>query len=76
MSGFSDYGASQCGNPRGIVGSIVTWAMNRLIYRKDQYPQKSAAILKNHLPQMDEKILDRMGHGQFLHEHPAEYANG
>lgn len=29
MGKFSDYCASQCGNPRGIVGSIVTWAMNR-----------------------------------------------
>ena len=29
MSRFSGYWASQCGNPRGIVGSIVTWAMNR-----------------------------------------------
>lgn len=29
MSRFSDYWASQCGNPRGIVGSMITWAMNR-----------------------------------------------
>ncbi|MCH5271758.1 MAG: hypothetical protein J1E83_13640 [Lachnospiraceae bacterium] len=29
MSRFSDYWASQCGNPRGIVGHLVTWAMNR-----------------------------------------------
>ena len=29
MGGFSDYLASQCGNPRGVVGKIMTWAMNR-----------------------------------------------
>ena len=42
---------------------------------REPYPRKSAAILKNHLPQMEEKIFDGMGHGQHLHEHPAEYAN-
>ena len=30
MSKFGDYWASQCGNPRGVVGSIMTWAMNRV----------------------------------------------
>ena len=29
MSKFSDYWVSQCGNPRGIVGRLVTCAMNR-----------------------------------------------
>lgn len=29
MSKFGDYWAAQCGNPRGIVGKIMTWAMNR-----------------------------------------------
>ena len=29
MGRFSDYWASQCGNPRGIAGRLVTWAMNR-----------------------------------------------
>lgn len=29
MGKFSDYIASQCGNPRGAVGKIMTWAMNR-----------------------------------------------
>ncbi|MCH5194841.1 MAG: alpha/beta hydrolase [Oscillospiraceae bacterium] len=40
----------------------------------ESYPRKSAAILKNYLPQMEEKVFDGMGHGQYLHEHPAEYA--
>ena len=30
MSRFSDYLASQCGNPRGAIGKILTWAMNRI----------------------------------------------
>lgn len=29
MGKFGDYWASQCGNPRGLIGKIVTWAMNR-----------------------------------------------
>ena len=41
---------------------------------KEPYPKKSAAILKKHLPQLEEKVFDKMGHGQYLHEHPAEYA--
>ena len=30
MSRFSDYLASQCGNPRGAIGKIMTWGMNRV----------------------------------------------
>lgn len=41
---------------------------------REAYPQKSAAILKKYLPQMEEKVFEDMGHGQYLHEHPAEYA--
>ena len=29
MSRLGDYFASQCGNPRGIMGRILTWSMNR-----------------------------------------------
>lgn len=29
MSKFGEYWATQCGNPRGIIGRIMTWAMNR-----------------------------------------------
>ena len=42
---------------------------------RESYPKKSAAILKNYLPHMEEKVLEGMGHGQYLHEHPSEYAN-
>lgn len=41
---------------------------------REPYPRKSAAILKNYLPQMKKKVFKDMGHGQYLHEHPAEYA--
>ena len=29
MEKLGDYLASQCGNPRGVIGKIMTWAMNR-----------------------------------------------
>ncbi len=29
MSRFGDYWASQCGNPRGVIGIVITWVMNR-----------------------------------------------
>ena len=29
MSKLGEYIASQCGNPRGVVGKIMTWSMNR-----------------------------------------------
>ena len=38
------------------------------------YPKKSAALLKKYLPQLKEIEFEDMGHGQFLHEHTAEYA--
>ncbi len=37
-------------------------------------PEKSEKILREHLPQMDIEVFEGMGHGQFLHEHPKEYA--
>ena len=40
----------------------------------EKYPQKSAALLKNLLPEMTERVFPSMGHCQFLHEHPDEYA--
>lgn len=29
MSKIGDYFASQCGNPHGLIGRLMTWAMNR-----------------------------------------------
>ena len=42
---------------------------------RESYPKKSAIILKKYLPQLEEKVFREMGHGQYLHEYPCEYAN-
>jgi len=42
----------------------------------EPYPQKSARILKEYLPQLETNVFPGMGHGQYLHEHPKEYAEG
>lgn len=39
------------------------------------YPKKTAALLKKVLPGMTERVFPGMGHCQFLHEHPEEYAS-
>lgn len=52
MSRFSDYLASQCGNPRGIIGKVMTWGMNRVngfMYN---------GIVKNLDLSEDTKVLD------------------
>lgn len=52
MGSFSDYWASQCGNPRGTVGRIITWAMNQV--NKVMYQ----GIIENMKPSEGMKILD------------------
>lgn len=52
MSKIGDYCASQCGNPRGIIGKIMTWGMNRA--NKVMYQE----IVKNMKLSNDTKILD------------------
>ena len=41
---------------------------------REKYPQKSAVLLRKYLPQMEERVFNKMGHGQYLHEHSSEYA--
>ena len=41
---------------------------------EEPIPEKSEKILREYLPQMKIEVFDGMGHGQFLHEHPKEYA--
>ncbi len=41
---------------------------------EEPYPKKSAALLKKLLPGMTERVFANMGHCQFLHERPKEYA--
>ena len=41
---------------------------------EEPIPAKSEKILGEYLPQMKTEVFEGMGHGQFLHEHPNEYA--
>ena len=41
---------------------------------QEAYPKKGAALLKEYLPKMTERVFPGMGHCQFLHEHSEEYA--
>lgn len=41
---------------------------------EDPIPEKSEKVLIEYLPQMETEVFEGMGHGQFLHEHPKEYA--
>ena len=41
---------------------------------EEPIPGKSEKILREYLPQMKTEVFEGMGHGQFLHEHPKEYA--
>lgn len=42
--------------------------------RQEQVPEISQDNLMKYLPQMKVEIFEGMGHGQYLHEHPAAYA--
>ena len=52
MGKFGDYWASQCGNPRGLVGRVMTWGMNRA--NKVMYQ----GIIENMKPSEGMKSLD------------------
>ena len=41
---------------------------------EEPIPEKSEKILREYLLQMETEVFEGMGHGQFLHEHPQEYA--
>ena len=41
---------------------------------EEPIPAKSEKRLREYLPQMKTEVFEGMGHGQFLHEHPKEYA--
>ena len=41
---------------------------------EEPIPGKSEKILREYLPQMETEVFEGIGHGQFLHEHPQEYA--
>ena len=54
---------------RGTSSKVEFWRGSQEVY-----PKKGAALLKTCLPAMTERVFPRMGHCQFLHEHPKEYA--
>ena len=54
---------------KNTSSAVAFWRGSR-----EAYPKKSAAQLKKYLPTMTERVFPDMGHCQFLHEHPEEYA--
>lgn len=57
-------------NIKYYKGTVVFWRGSN-----EQYPRKSAALLKKYLPALEDVEIEHMGHGQFLHEHSDEYAD-
>ena len=55
---------------RNYKGAVLFWRGSN-----EQYPRKSAALLKKYLPDLIDVELANMGHGQYLHEHSDEYAS-
>jgi len=56
-------------NLRNTASRVEFWRGSREVY-----PKKGAALLREHIPAMTERVFPDMGHCQFLHEHPEEYA--
>lgn len=56
-------------NLRNTSSLVEFWRGSREVY-----PEKSVALLKKQLLAMTERVFPQMGHCQFLHEHPEEYA--
>ena len=54
---------------RNTSSTVEFWRGSR-----EPYPEKGAALLKKVLPSMTKRVFPDMGHCQFLHEHPEEYA--
>lgn len=54
---------------RNTASSVEFWRGSR-----EAYPKKGAALLREHIPAMTERVFPNMGHCQFLHERPEEYA--
>ena len=57
-------------NIKNYKGTVLFWRGSN-----EQYPRKSAALLKKYLPAMMDVEIELMGHGQYLHEHSDEYAS-
>lgn len=55
---------------RDYKGIVLFWRGSN-----EQYPRKSAALLKKYLPDLIDVEIENMGHGQYLHEHSDAYAS-
>lgn len=56
-------------NLKNFTNPVLFWRGSN-----EPLPMKSETILKKHLAQMNSEVFEKMGHGQFLHENPREYA--
>lgn len=56
-------------NLKNFTNPVLFWRGSN-----EPLPLKSETILKKHLVQMNSEVFEKMGHGQFLHENPREYA--
>lgn len=54
---------------RNYKGTVLFWRGSN-----EEYPRKSAALLKKYLPDLIDVEIENMGHGQYLHEHSDAYA--
>jgi pimeloyl-ACP methyl ester carboxylesterase len=63
------YGYELSGELSAFCGKVAMWYGS-----KEPYPRKSAKLLKKYLPQMQVEVFQGFGHGQFLNQHPEEYA--
>lgn len=54
---------------REYKGTVLFWRGSN-----ERYPRKSAALLQRYLPGLTDVEIEHMGHGQYLHEHSAQYA--
>ena len=59
-----------------VLKNLANFSNPVLFWRgsEEPIPAKSEKILREYLPQMKTEVFEGMGHGQFLHEHPKEYA--
>lgn len=53
-----------------VMGKVTFWHGSN-----ESYPAKTVKLLKKYLPRMQVEVFEGMGHGQFLNEHPEEYAD-
>ncbi|MBR3534991.1 MAG: alpha/beta hydrolase [Oscillospiraceae bacterium] len=54
---------------RKYSGAIEFWCGAR-----EQWPIRSADMIKKYLPQLKVHLFEKMGHGQYLYQYPADYA--